>query len=122
MELEYITREAIVLIKLSLQSLDARDAPLFKQKTLQIIDKEKCLYVVLNLASLKFIDSSGLGAFLSILRQLDAEGGNLKLACVGKEVLKVLELVSMNKIFEIYETEETAFASCVKNKSSLAPA
>lgn len=64
--------------------------------------------VVFDLSGLKFVDSSGLGALLSALRQLSAQGGDLKLCGVTRPVRALFELVRMHKVLDIYNTAEEA--------------
>jgi anti-sigma B factor antagonist len=67
--------------------------------------------LILDLSHLRFIDSSGLGAMLSCLRQLNATGGDLKLCGMSKAVRAVFELVRMHRIFDIYDTREQAVSA-----------
>lgn len=64
--------------------------------------------LVFDLSGLKFVDSSGLGALLSCLRQLNSQGGDLKLCGVTRPVRALLELVRMHKVFDICNTAEEA--------------
>ncbi len=64
--------------------------------------------VVLDMSRLRFVDSSGLGAFISCLRKLNAKGGDLKLFGLSKQVHAVFELVRMHRIFDILGTREDA--------------
>jgi len=64
--------------------------------------------LVIDLGRLRFVDSSGLGAFISCLRKLNAKGGDLKLCGMQKPVRAVFELVRMHRIFDIYATREEA--------------
>jgi anti-anti-sigma factor len=93
------------------ESLDAHDAPEFKEKVIDLIETQSLNRVVFDLHQLQFIDSSGLGSFLSVLRVLHSHGGELKLACMNKPVRTLFELVSMHKIFEIFNTKEEAIKS-----------
>jgi anti-sigma B factor antagonist len=63
---------------------------------------------VIDLSRLRFVDSSGLGAFISCLRKLNAKGGDLKLCGMSKQVRAVFELVRMHRIFDIFGTREEA--------------
>jgi anti-sigma B factor antagonist len=58
-----------------------------------------------------FVDSSGLGALISTLKILRAEGGDLKLANVGEQVQAVLEITRLLRVFETYESAEEALAA-----------
>ena len=64
--------------------------------------------IVLDLTRLRFIDSAGLGAFLSCLRKLTEKQGDLKLCAVSKQVRTAFALVRMHRILDIYDTREEA--------------
>ena len=64
--------------------------------------------LVFDLSRLRFVDSSGLGAFLSCLRHVNAKGGDLKLCGMSKPVRAVFELVRLHRIFDILGTREEA--------------
>ena len=89
-----------------LEDLDASNAPDFKRDMAAVVDESRKL--VLDLSHLKFVDSSGLGAFISLLRKLNAKGGDLKLCGMSKPVRAVFELVRMHRVFEILPTREDA--------------
>lgn len=67
--------------------------------------------IVFDLSNLKFVDSSGLGAMLSALRQINGLGGDLKLCAMSKPVRSLIELVRMHRVFEIYNTRQEALRS-----------
>lgn len=58
--------------------------------------------VVLNLAGIDFIDSSGLGAIVASLKQM-REGQILELAGAGGTVEKVLRLTRMDSVFRLHD-------------------
>jgi len=101
----------ILTVTLEGTSLDAKEAPQFKQEIFDLIRLSQIQKVVLDLHNLNFIDSSGLGSFLSILRQLNTKGGELKIASMNKSIRTVFELVCMHKIFEIYNSKDEAVKS-----------
>lgn len=118
MEIEHATKNNIFVITLDADRLDAKDAAQFKQNVLDLINQTKKHQVVFDLNKLNFIDSSGVGIFLSILRFLNSRGGELKLAGITQPVRTILELVSMHKIFEIYKTADDAVNSFKPNLHS----
>ena len=111
MEIEKRVIEDILVLVPIVESLDAKQASAFKEKALGHIEKHKKKHLVLDLKHLQFIDSSGLSTFLSLLRKLKSRQGSLKLASLNKPVLSLLEIVTMDKIFEIYPTQEEALSS-----------
>jgi anti-sigma B factor antagonist len=86
--------------------LDASNVAEFKRDIAPILQVET--EVVLDLSRLRFVDSSGMGAILSCLRQLRAKGGDLKLCGMTRPVRTVFELVRMHRIFDIYTTPQEA--------------
>ena len=86
--------------------LDASNAGEFKRDIAPVLQANTKL--VLDLSRLRFVDSSGLGAMLSCLRQLSAKSGDLKLCGMSKQVRGLFELVRMHRIFDIYGTKEEA--------------
>jgi anti-sigma B factor antagonist len=88
------------------EELDASNAGEFKREIASLLDAHAKL--VLDLTRLRFVDSSGLGAFISCLRKLNAKGGDLKLCSMSKQVRAVFELVRMHRVFDILATKEEA--------------
>lgn len=108
MELRHKKEGETLIITPGCTSLDAREAKDFKQLIIDLINLEGVSKVVLDLGSIQYIDSSGLGSLLSILKFLHVKGGELKLANLKKPVRTIFELVAMHKIFEIFNTAEEA--------------
>ena len=67
--------------------------------------------VVLDLSKVEFIDSSGLGALVSCLRQAHATGGDIKLYGLGKSARALFELVRMHRVFEVFNNADEAISS-----------
>jgi anti-sigma B factor antagonist len=105
--------DGIVVAHLREDALDANNAKEFKAQIAGLISPGTRLIV--DLSSLKFVDSSGLGALLSCLRQLNSSGGVLKLYAMVKPVRALFELVRMHRVFEIFNTREEAIRSCKVN-------
>jgi anti-sigma B factor antagonist len=88
------------------EDLDASNAADFKRAMAPVVEANT--QVVIDLSRLRFVDSSGLGAFISFLRRLNAKGGDLKLCGMSKGVRAVFELVRMHRVFEIFPTTREA--------------
>lgn len=109
MEIQAEQHGNITLAAIPVRELDAGNANEFKRGMAPVL--ETSTRVVLDLGLLDFVDSSGLGAILSCLRQLAGRGGDLKLCCTTKHVRAAMELVRMHRIFAIYESREEAVAA-----------
>lgn len=111
MEIDHKIEDDIMVITPKVSALDAKDVPEFKEMMLEIIQNENpsgLKKFILNLEEVDFVDSSGLGSFLSVLRHLRDHGGSLRIANMKKSVRTIFELVSMHKVFEIHDTLEAA--------------
>lgn len=109
-------RDGTLIIRLEDDTLDATSSQLFKQKVMEAIDTHKAYNLVFDLKPLKFIDSSGLGVFLSILRHVNANNGDLKLAEMGDSVRTMFQIVRMHKLFEIHSTVDECCSSFVSRR------
>ncbi|SRR5579871_182938 len=67
--------------------------------------------VVLQLDQTEFIDSSGLGALVRLMREGRSKGGDLKLALVPAPLKKTLELTHLLQQFEVYDAIEEAITA-----------
>ena len=67
-------------------------------------------YIVLDLGAVSFIDSSGLGALISILKVISGEG-HLVISCARGTVANMFKLTRMDKILRLFGTTEDAVAA-----------
>ena len=96
----------IAVATVPVDELDASNAGEFKRDIAPVLQAN--IRLVLDLSRLRFVDSSGLGAMLSCLRQLSAKSGDLKLCGMSTQVRGLFELVRMHRIFDIFGTREEA--------------
>jgi anti-sigma B factor antagonist len=71
-------------------------------------DKKK---IVLNLAHVDYIDSSGVGELVSSFTTVRNSGGELKLLALTKKVQDVLYITKLYTVFDIKDDEFTAVKS-----------
>ncbi|WP_425956133.1 STAS domain-containing protein [Xylanimonas sp. McL0601] len=64
--------------------------------------------IVVDLAAVDFIDSSGLGALIGGLKSARLAGGDLRIAVAGEQVRAVLKLTNLDKILKPHTTVEEA--------------
>lgn len=67
--------------------------------------------ILLNLADLSYIDSSGLGALVSGYTTLAGQQGQLKLLNLTKKIQDLLQITKLLTVFEVYTDEKTALKS-----------
>jgi anti-anti-sigma factor len=66
--------------------------------------------LVINLAEVSYISSSGLRALLSARRRAQAEGGDVVLCAMNDRVREVFEMIGFNNLFRIFRTPAEAAA------------
>lgn len=69
------------------------------------------LNILLNLASVRHIDSAGVGELMSCYTSLRNQGGHLKLMNLNKNVHNLLQITKLYTIFEVEDDEATAIKS-----------
>ena len=67
--------------------------------------------VLLNLANLTQVDSSGVGVIIATYVSLKDQGGDLRLLCPSGRVLEVLRVLHLLEIIPSFEDETQALAS-----------
>jgi anti-sigma B factor antagonist len=58
--------------------------------------------LILNLEGVQFIDSSGFGVFLSVMKVANNNYGFFKICNVSHEVMELFKLLQLHNVFEIY--------------------
>jgi anti-sigma B factor antagonist len=64
--------------------------------------------LVLNLSEVDFISSTGLRIFLTALKKVKAQNGDVKICCMNSNVEKVFKIAGFVSLFDILPTEEEA--------------
>ena len=75
-----------------------------------LVDEGKT-QILLNLASVTHIDSSGLGELISSHITLSNEGGEIKLAHLTERLRDLMTITKLLTVFDVYDNEPDAVAS-----------
>ncbi|SLN29162.1 Anti-sigma-B factor antagonist [Roseovarius litorisediminis] len=105
MDLQSTYHNNLNIITVKDARIDASVAIRFKD-AMRAATNEGPPLVVLNLGNVTFVDSSGLGAIIASMKQLDSNR-KLDLACLTPDVAKVFRLTRMDSIFDIHENIES---------------
>lgn len=110
MELE--TREdggvTILTVKGDLVIGDAEST--FKKTVIRLLEEGR-VNLLVDLSSVGFLDSSGLGALVRALTQSQKEGGQAKLLGAGPQIRKLLQMTKLDSVFELHDDMEAAVSS-----------
>ena len=81
------------------------------ERRLQALLREKRYHIVVDLAGVEYISSAGWGIFISEIREIREQGGDLKLAGMIPDVREVFDLLEFENILQAYPDSELAVAS-----------
>lgn len=81
-----------------------------KEEISQYLNKEG-KNIVLNLDGIEYVDSSGFGALLSILRNAKNNNSTFKICNVSQDVMELVKLLQLHNVFEIHDDVEACVAS-----------
>lgn len=90
--------------------LDLASGTTLKEKVKELFAQEK-IRLHLNLVEVEFINSSGLGALVSTMKETRLRKGRLTLSNLASYVQEIFDITQLSHIFEIFPTEEEALSS-----------
>lgn len=99
--------DGVTVVELPYDKIDASCKPEF-QNDVAVALSESGGKVVFDMRKVQFVDSVGIGAIVSCLKELGVSGGDLKLCHVAKPVRSLFELVRLHKLMDILNTKEEA--------------
>ncbi|MBE9165468.1 MULTISPECIES: STAS domain-containing protein [Microcoleaceae] len=90
-----------------LYHLNAATSGEFGQQVTTAIETEGIVAVLVDLGAVTFIDSAGLIALVSGLKQAKKMGRRFSICSVCTQIRMVLELSQLDRVFEIFESVES---------------
>lgn len=67
--------------------------------------------LALNLEGVKFIDSSGFGVFLSVMKTANSNHGQFKICNIRSEVMELFKLLQLHNVFDLYDSQDECVSS-----------
>ena len=110
MTLRFEQRGAVGVLTVTGQMTASNADRIREEALMQFGNHEDVKCHVIDMAAVDFLDSSGLGVLVTLLKRLAEKGGRLRLAGLQKKVRVVFEITRMYKVFDIFETVDEALA------------
>ena len=82
-----------------------------KEKTKNKVKEEGIQNLIIDFDSVPYLDSSGIGFIISLLKFMRQQEGTLVITNLNDRVKRVCELTKLNEIIDIYENNEEAAAA-----------
>lgn len=106
MQITVETYDGVSVATLAGENLDASNVKEFRKSIAPILENNP--EIVFDMAQLRFVDSAGLGALLSCLRQQNMADGDVKLCSISAPVRALFELVRIHRVFDLRDSREEA--------------
>jgi anti-sigma B factor antagonist len=92
--------------------IDIYSSPQFKEVLLKGIE-EGATRVIIDLTDVTFIDSTALGVLVSGAKRVRPRNGGLDIICVDENIIRILEITGLDRIFGIYPSRAEALKATV---------
>lgn len=109
MELRVETHQAVDILKLS-GRLDLVSSSALKDMIRQRITDHRA-QLILDLERITFINSSGLGALISCLRDIRLSGGRIVLCQMAPYISEIFAITGLTRVFDCYPSVPDALES-----------
>jgi anti-anti-sigma factor len=103
-------KDKIDIISFSVNRINALIIDEIREGILKVLDNPNSR-VIINLKGVEYIDSSGFGCFLSVMKAARSNYCILKFAHPEPKVRELFEMLHLNTIFQIY----TEVDNCIKS-------
>jgi len=110
LEIQQREREGIVIIDMKGRITVGPEATTLREKISQLL-AAGTLNVVLNMANVDYIDSTGLGALVICATSLRKKQGNVKLLNLNRRNIELLVVTKLATVFQIFSDEQDAVNS-----------
>jgi anti-sigma B factor antagonist len=90
--------------------VDSYNSPKLREKMITLIDDGQPKFVI-NLSSVDYIDSTGLGTLVGGLKRASEKGGGITIICPNEQIYKVFSITGLVKVFQIFDSEQSVFAA-----------
>jgi anti-sigma B factor antagonist len=92
--------------------VDVGTCELLRDGLLRVVTDEIDRSLVVNLAGVTFMDSTGLGVLVGVWRRLGTRHGSLALAAPSRSVRHLLDAADLAKVLAVYDLEAEAVQAC----------
>jgi anti-sigma B factor antagonist len=110
MKLREREENGVVILQLEGKLMGGPDATLLNEKLHQLLENGQNK-VVVDLAKINWMNSSGLGMLISALTTIRNAGGDLKLASTTEKIKSLLTITKLISVFDIYSSVDEAVAA-----------
>ncbi len=90
--------------------IDVYTAPKLRDRITELV-AEGVYTIIIDMESVEFLDSTGLGVLVGGLKKVRAHDGSLELICTQDRLLKIFRITGLAKVFVIHDSADGALAA-----------
>lgn len=111
MDLSLSTRETAGGLVVDVSGeIDVYTSPKLRERLVALVT-EGANRLVVNLDDVEFIDSTGLGVLVGVLKRIRARDGSMSLVCSQDALLRVFRITGLEKVFTIHGSVDEAIGT-----------
>ena len=111
--------ESITAVAMTGEIVLGEESNAFREKIAGLLTAGK-KRIVLNVANVTYIDSTGVGALVASFHSACSHGATLKLANLGSRFHEILQMTRLLTVFDTYDSEAAAIESFTKSRHAQA--
>jgi anti-sigma B factor antagonist len=90
--------------------IDVYTAPRLREQLIDLVSGGS-YDIIVDMAKVEFLDSTGLGVLVGGLKRVRAHDGSLRLVCTQERILKIFRITGLTKVFPIHASVDEAVAA-----------
>jgi anti-sigma B factor antagonist len=110
LEIQEREREGIVILDSKGRITSGPEVGAFREAAAKVAARQ-IPNLILNMAQIDYVDSTGLGAMVMVATSIKRSGGKVKLLNLNKRNIELLVMTKLATIFEIFTDEQDAINS-----------
>ena len=77
----------------------------------RLVDTKPGIKLLLNFNNVDHLSSAALGMLITLNKKVKDQDGTLRLSDINKQIFEVFKITRLNRVFDIYDTEDQALAA-----------
>jgi len=105
--------EGGVIVKVK-GDIDSTTSTIFSNTIFDILNNDEKINIIADLENLRYINSTGLGAFLNITKTVRLKGGIFVICGINDNIKEVIDIIGAGTSLNIYKDTDEALAALAK--------
>ena len=106
LKMETRVKNGITILSCSGRIVFGEEATAMRNTLKRLLNSSK--KILLNLSSVTYIDSGGLGSLVGVYSSARSRGADLQLIGLGQRIKDTLQVTKLVTVFEVYDNEQQA--------------